>query len=254
MTAKRQCTIYRSQLLPNALTSPGSRQGLLHTVDSFAKTSVADPDRFDPRVANRNTVGRDVATVSGFIKARSLWCLLVVLVMAMTTYRAPAQVVPVLRLPIRTSAFATFTDAKPHFGYYDDLAVWGGTAGGIMQLPRFGGVEARASVVRFGGLSHQESVLVGPRVAVHMFHVTPYASLLFGEGRSWWWSSPPIRDEIPHLDRARGFQSSIVAGLDVHLHNRISFRVGELSFSRLYIPGRNMTPLSASSGIVFRIN
>jgi hypothetical protein len=190
-----------------------------------------------------------------FDRSRLLWLLSVVILMAVTTCRAHGQAIPVLRLPMRISAFGTFMDAKPHLGYYDDRAVWGATGGGIVQLPRFGGVEARGSVVRFGGLSHQESALIGPRVAVHIFHVTPYGSLLFGEGRGWWWSSPPVKHQLPpHLDEGRGFQWSVVTGLDVHLRDRISLRIGELSFSRLYIPGKNMTPLSASTGIVFRVN
>jgi hypothetical protein len=214
MTANRTCDNHRSRLLPNELRDPG-----------------------------------------GFLKARWLWCLSVVILIMMTTCRAPAQAIPVLRLPVRFSVFGTFTDAKPHFGYYDDRAVWGGTTGGIMQLPRLGGVEVRGSLLRSGGLSHQESALIGPRVALHIFHVTPYGSLLFGEGNAWWWSNPPEKNlPHPYLEEGRGFQWSIVSGLDIHLHERISFRIGELSYSRLYTPGRNMTPLTASSGIVIRLH
>jgi hypothetical protein len=175
--------------------------------------------------------------------------------MALASYRASAQAIPVFRVPIRFSAFGTYTEVKPHWNYYDDRAVMGFTVGGIMQLPRLGGLEARGSMLRFGGLSHQESALVGPRLAVHLFHLTPYGALLVGEGNSWWWSNPANRKlPPPRLLEAHGFEWSLVAGLDIHIHRRISLRVGELSYSRLYTPLRNMTPITASSGLVFRID
>jgi hypothetical protein len=224
----------------------------MSTVDTVAATFGAGACPSDSAIPGRSAISRRLRSL---LRARSFWCLSVVVLMVLTTYRAQAQVVPVLRLPTRFSVFTTFTAAKPHFGYYDDRAVSGLTAGGIMQLPRLGGVEVRGSVLRFGGLSHHESILIGPRVALHIFHVTPYGSLLVGEGNSWWWTNPPGKNKpTPQLDEGRGFQWSVVGGLDVHLHNRLSFRVGELSFSRLYIQGRNMTPLSASSGLVFRVN
>lgn len=227
----------------------------MHTVNAVADTFGAGSCQHDRARTGRNVVSRKLRIAISSSNARLLWCLSLVLVMTLATYRAHAQVVPTLRLPTRFSVFTTFTDVKPHFGYYDDRAVWGLTAGGIMQLPRLGGVEVRGSIARFGGLSHQESALIGPRVALHVFHVTPYGSLLFGEGNGWWWSNPPIKNKPkPELDEGRGFQWSVVGGLDFHLHNRLSLRIGELSFSRLYIPGRNMTPLSASSGLVFRLN
>jgi hypothetical protein len=201
------------------------------------------------------SIGRRLRTACGAIHTQPFWLLSAILLMTVTTYRAQAQAIPVLRLPTRISLFGTFTDTKPHQGYYYDRAVWGFTGGGIVQLPRLGGLEARGSMVRFGGLSHQESALIGPRVALHVFHVTPYGALLFGEGNSWWWSNPPARTRpTPRLEENHAFQWSVVGGLDFHLRNRVSFRIGELSVSRIYIPGRNMTSLSASTGFVLRVH
>jgi hypothetical protein len=53
---------------------------------------------------------------------------------------------------------------------------------------------------------------------------------------------------------AIGFEWSAVGGVDLHLGHRISWRVGELSYGRIYAKTKTLTPLTASSGIVFRIN
>jgi hypothetical protein len=190
------------------------------------------------------------------IGGRRLWWLAVLVLLAVTTGAGSAQVMaPPMRIPLRISTFVMFTDAKPHFQYYDDRAVWGATAGGIVQLPRIGGLEARGSILRWGGLSHQESALAGPRFALHFGKVSPYASALFGAGNAWWWSNPPTKNQPPpRLVEAIGFEWSAVGGVDLHLGHRISWRVGELSYGRIYAKTKTLTPLTASSGIVFRIN
>jgi hypothetical protein len=245
MTANRTCKYHRSHL-PSERAGSGLRRGLLQRFNIVTATSGS---------ANRHKIPGMQWVANGLFKARSLCCFSIIALMALTTYRSSAQVMPTFRLPVRISAFTTFTAAKPHLDYYDDLAVWGFTAGGIAQLPRFGGVEVRGSMLRYGGLSHQESLLAGPRVAVHILHTTPYAALLVGEGNSWWWSNPPGKHLPPRrLEESNGFQWALVGGLDVHLHNRISVRVGEVSYNRLYTPLRNLTPITASAGLVFRIN
>jgi hypothetical protein len=224
-------------------------------VDTPADTAGAIRDRHDPAAANQNAIIHRLQMPKGTLKKSFLWCSLVVAVITMTAYRASAQVVPVLRLPVRISAFATFTDAKPSFQYYGDRAVWGYTTGGIVQLPRIAGVEVRGSMLRYGGISHQESALVGPRFSLHILHTSPYASVLFGEGHASWWSNPPGKDEpTPYRRKGHDFQWTLASGLDIHLHNRITFRLGELSYSQLYEPRKTLTPLTASSGFVIRLN
>jgi hypothetical protein len=220
-------------------------------VDTFTAASGGDPDLDH---TGENTLSRSLRAPNTVVTMSRFWCLAVVVLIMLMGHRAPAQAIPVLRLPIRISTFATFTDAKPSFGYYGDRAVWGFTTGGIVQLPRFAGLEVRGSMLRYGGISHQESALAGPRVAVHIFHTTPYASFLLGEGNASWWSNPSGKGEPkPRRIEAYGFQWTIASGLDIYLHSHITLRLGELSYSHLYEPNKTLVPLTASTGLVFRI-
>ncbi len=191
-----------------------------------------------------------------------LW-LALLLLLPVTTYKVQAQVVPSLQNPVRISAFTTFTDAKPDFRYYGDLAVYGFSAGVVVQtphilsfgLPQILSFEARGSLLRSGGLGHQESALAGPRVALHFRSLSPYISVLGGAGNGWWWSNPPIKGlPKPKLEEGLGPQWSVLGGIDVHLHHRIGVRLGELSYSKIYAPGHTLTPLTASAGVLFRLN
>jgi hypothetical protein len=187
-------------------------------------------------------------------KVTSFVGLLAVVFIAMTAYRASAQVMPILRLPSRVSAFATFTDGKPSFHYWGDRAVWGYTLGGTLQLPRIAGVELRGTMLRHGGISHHESILAGPRFSLHILHTSPYASFLFGEGNSSWWDHPPGKGRPePQRIEDHAFQWTVATGVDIHLRNRVTFRLGELTYSKLNESSRTLTPLTASTGIVIRL-
>ncbi|HEV2275814.1 MAG TPA: hypothetical protein VGR96_16705 [Acidobacteriaceae bacterium] len=153
------------------------------------------------------------------------------------------------------SAFATFTDVKPDFRYYGDLAVYGISAGGIIQTRHFYGAEARGTLLRMGGMEHQESLLGGPRAALHFSHLTPYGAFLGGVGNAWWWNNPRHTGQPePKLDEAIGPEWSLLGGVDLHFNRRLSFRLGEFSYSKIYVTNRTLTPLGASAGFVFRIN
>jgi hypothetical protein len=187
-------------------------------------------------------------------KVMSFLGLFVVVLITLSACRASAQVIPILRLPMRISAFGTFTDAKPSFHYWGDRAVWGYTLGGIVQLPRIGGVELRGSMLRHGGISHQESILAGPRFSFHILHTSPYGSFLVGEGNASWWTNPPKKSlPPPYRIEDHAFQWTVATGLDIHLRNRITFRLGELTYSKLYESTKTITPLTASSGFVIRL-
>jgi hypothetical protein len=247
MTAKRQYNYHRSPPLPLA-----RQQDVSWPVNAFLYDSRADPSPGDPDAIHRTELSR--RTANRATKVMFFLSVLVVVSITMTACRASAQVIPILRLPLRISAFGTFTDAKPSFRYWGDRAVWGYTLGGIVQLPRIGGVELRGSMLRHGGISHQESMLVGPRASLHILHMSPYGSFLVGEGNSSWWSNPPKKGRPePYRIEDHAFQWTVASGVDIHLHNRITFRLGELTYSKLYEPGKTLTPLTASSGFVIRL-
>jgi len=190
------------------------------------------------------------------IGLRALRSFTLLLLLSFVGYRAPAQVIPAFRLPPRIAVFATYNDVKPDFRYYGDLAVDGGFGlGGFYQTRHVIGAELRGSINRWGGLEHEETVLAGPRAALHIRHLFPYVSILGGEANAWRWSNPPIKGEpTPTLIEGRGPQWSVLGGLDVHFNHHLSFRTGELSYAKTYLKGWNMTPLSASAGVVYRIN
>ena len=161
-----------------------------------------------------------------------------------------AQVIPALRQAPNIHIFSTFTVAKPDFRYYYDFAVYGFSAGGYWQTPHVAGLELRGSILRWGSDEHQESALAGPRAALHFGRVSPYACVLFGGGNAWLRSKPPANK----LTEGLGFQWSAVGGLDIYLTHRINLRSGELSYSRIYLPQKTLSPLNASVGIVYRIH
>jgi hypothetical protein len=249
MTAKRHCNDRRSQLLPMA-----RRQSPPCPVKAPTGGCRAGPDLCDPGVVNRGALIHLTPGSNRATKVMSLWCLFAALFLAMTACRASAQGIPILRLPTRVSAFATFTDGKPSFRYYGDRAVWGYTLGGIVQLPRFAGVEVRGSMLRYGGLSHHETILAGPRFSLRILHMSPYGSFLVGEGNSSWWSNAPGKGKPkPYRIEDHALQWTVATGIDIHFRNRITFRLGEVTYSKLFESTKTLTPLTASSGLVIRL-
>jgi hypothetical protein len=188
--------------------------------------------------------------------ASLLWIALA-LVLTLATPGALGQVVPALRRPPAISAFGTFTAAKPNFRYYGDLAIYGISAGGFIQTRHLHGtlgVEVRGSLLRSGGLEHEESLLAGPRVAMHFGRISPYVAVLGGATNAWWWNNPPSRGQpMPKLDEGLGPQWTALGGVDVYLRHHISLRAGELSGSKTYVKNRTLTPLSGSVGVVFHL-
>ena len=170
-----------------------------------------------------------------------------------TAHSISAQVMPALRRNADISIFSTFTAAKPDFHHYKDDAVYGFSLGGFLQTHHVVGVEVRGSIVRWGGTEHRESVLAGPRAAVHFGRISPYASVLVGAGHAWWYTNPPGKGlPPPQAVEGTGFQWAILGGVDVRMNHGISLRAGELGYSRIYEKHRTLTPLYASAGIVYR--
>jgi hypothetical protein len=168
---------------------------------------------------------------------------------------ASAQVIPAFSAIGNVSAFGTFTAVKPDDGFYGDLAVYGITFGGFLQTRHIVGLEARSSLLRSGGIEHEETALAGPRFVLHFGNVTPYVSVLGGVANAWRWSNPPnTGDPPPRVLGGFGPQWSALGGLDIRLNHRFIVRVGELSYAKTYVKDWTLTPLTASAGFVYRIN
>jgi hypothetical protein len=168
---------------------------------------------------------------------------------------ASAQVIPAFSAIGNISAFGTFTAVKPDFNYYGDLAVYGITFGGFVQTRHLVGLEARSSVLRSGGIEHEETALAGPRFVLHFANVTPYVSVLGGVANAWRWSNPPDTGAPPpRMLGGFGPHWSVLGGVDVRLNHRFVVRMGELSYAKTYVKDWTLTPLTASAGIVYRLN
>jgi hypothetical protein len=175
-----------------------------------------------------------------------------VLVLFGVPHIVSAQVGPASRPAAEISIFATATDAKPNFRYLYDRAVYGFSLGGFVQTRHIFGIEARGSLLRWGSDQHEESALAGPRFALHFGPFSPYASGLVGAGNAW---SRNLPDHVPPFIIERvGLQWSAVGGVDLRVAHRFRLRVGEVSYSKIYLTNRTLTALNASAGFVYRIN
>jgi hypothetical protein len=177
------------------------------------------------------------------------------LLFSVTAFSASAQVIPSMRVAPRTAVFGSFTDVKPDYVSFSDFAVYGFSAGGYLQTRHIIGAEVRGSITRWGGDQHEESALAGVRGQLHFGRFAPYVAVLGGGGHTWSWSNPPKAGLPKPVNTAETSpQWSILGGLDVHLKNRLSIRMGEFSYSEIYRKEKTLTPLSASAGIVYRVS
>jgi len=193
-------------------------------------------------------------TLDVFNIKNSLLRTALVLLLSTVAHSSSAQVIPQFKSPPRISVFSTYTSVKPDYQYYGDFAVSGVTLGAFLQTRHVWGIEARGSVMRWGGLEHEESALVGPRFSMHFGRFSPYLCVLGGEANAWRWNNPRHTGQPePKLDEALGPQWSTVGGFDIYLQRRLVIRMGEISYSKTYLNGWTMTPLTASAGIVYRL-
>jgi hypothetical protein len=163
-----------------------------------------------------------------------------------------AQVVRPVQYAPQVSVFTEFTDGKPDFGNYGDLAVYGFTIGGFTESPHILNLEMRGSILRSGGYDHAETALFGLRAPLHFARVSPYLSLLGGGGQTWRYTNAPGKGPTPVMIKGVGPQWMAAAGIDVYMNRRISLRVGELSYGNVQMGSRTLTALTASAGVVYR--
>ncbi|MGB9418815.1 MAG: hypothetical protein WCB58_21060 [Acidobacteriaceae bacterium] len=174
------------------------------------------------------------------------------MLLSLAAHSAFAQVAPPVQYAPKVSIFTEFTDGKPDFGNYGDLAVYGFTIGGFTESPHILNLEMRGSILRSGGDDHAETALFGVRAPLHFARVSPYLSLLGGGGQSWWYTNAPGKGPKPVQRKGVGPQWMAVAGVDVRMTHSFSLRVGELSYSDVRVGGRTLTALTASAGVVYR--
>jgi hypothetical protein len=192
---------------------------------------------------------------SNVCSKHSLVCVGLVLLLWVSTCSASGQVsFPGLHSDPHLSFFGTFTNLKPDYQYYGDYAAVGFTSGAFLQTSHILGFEGRGSITRWQGLEHQETLLVGPRAALHFGHISPYVCFLGGGANGWRWKNPRLTGQPePKLIEGFGPQWSTIGGIDVHLTGRFVLRVGEISYSKTYLKNWALTPISASAGFVYRL-
>ncbi len=193
-------------------------------------------------------------TASSFCK-RTICRAALALVFAALSHSAPAQIIQGLQSRNNLSIYGTLpVDVTPDFGYYAPV-LFGYSFGGYLQTPYVIGAEIRGQVQRRQNAEHQEAALIGPRVAIRFGRLTPYASFLVGAGQGWRYRETPILGaKQPQPIQNIGTQWTILGGADFKLNHRFSARVGEVSYSKLYLKEWTLSPVNFTAGIVFRIN
>jgi hypothetical protein len=177
------------------------------------------------------------------------------LLLSLAACSASAQIIPGLNPHSNISAYATLPfNVTPDYRYFATPAVAGYSLGGYYQTPHLIGLEVRGTIQRRLNRQHQESALVGPRLSLRIGPFLPYVSFLSGVGNGWRYGEPPIPGENPKPVEGTGFQWTTVGGLDIHMTHHIGIRVGEVSYSKLYLKNWSLTPLNLTAGVVLRLN
>ena len=178
------------------------------------------------------------------------------LLCAIAVHHASAQTIPSLYAKPDVSTFGGMTvNVTPNYGYFGTPAVLGYTLGGYIQTRSFVGFELRGSIQRRLNAQHQESILTGPRFALHYGPFYPYISTLGGAGNGWHFRNPPVVGaKTPKPVEGAGPQWSILGGVDLHFNHHFAVRLGEVSYSQIYLKNWTLTPLNLTAGVVYRIN
>ena len=187
---------------------------------------------------------------------RRKWLLpLLVLPFAFPAHGASAQAIPSLVIRSDLSVFGLIpANLTPTFAPLDSSLLLGYALGGFYQSPHIIGIEIRGSIQRRLNAQHQESALIGPRVALRFGRVKPYTSILFGAGNGWRYKDPPSSGKrLPRPVEGMGAQCTLSGGVDVQISRRFAVRVGEISYSELYLKRWNLTPVNVTAGVIWRL-
>lgn len=188
--------------------------------------------------------------------SRWKWLVAAILTTAFSSAVGSAQVIPGLVMRSDMSAYATMPfNVTPNFAPYDSAVLFGYSLGGFYQTRHILGAEIRGSIQRRGNAQHQESALAGPRVAMHFGKFTPYSSFLIGAGNGWRFAEqPPPGSKVPKPVEGLGAQWTMVGGVDVHLTRNFAIRMGEVSYTQLYLKNWNLSPVNITSGVIWRLH
>ena len=178
-----------------------------------------------------------------------------VLLVAFSARVASAQVIPGLVFRSDLSAYGSLpTNFSPSFAPFQSSVLFGYSIGGFYQSRHFVGAELRGSIQRRVNAQHQESALAGPRFALHFGRISPYSSFLFGAGQGWRFKNQPTPGErVPRPIPDIGPQWTLTGGVDFHVSHRLAIRVGEISYSELYLKNWDLTPVNFTAGVVWRL-
>lgn len=181
------------------------------------------------------------------------------LVVSACASSASAQIVRVAPALYAKPALAIFgsptANITPNFPSYGTPLVLGYTLGGYLQTTHIIGLELRGTIQRDLNAEHQESAVGGVRFGLPHGRFSPYVSALGGYGNGWRFRVAPVEGiKPPKPIEGNGPQWTIVGGADYHLTHHFAVRLGEISYSTLYLKNWNLTPLNVSAGFVYRIN
>ena len=193
-------------------------------------------------------------TTNSFCRAISGRAAIALLLIA-TAGTCRAQIIQGLQARTNLSTYGTLpTNITPNFGYYGPV-LFGYSLGGYLQTPYLIGAEIRGTIQRRENAQHQESALIGPRFALRYGRLLPYSSFLIGAGNGWRFQVPPVEGQ-KHIKPIEdvGTQWTLTGGLDFKVSHRFSVRVGELSYSHIYLKEWTLAPVNVTAGVVFRLN
>lgn len=158
------------------------------------------------------------------------------------------QVRPALIRPANFSVFGEYTYGHSDYG---KQGIYGFTLGGFVQTSHIIGFVVRGSALRYGGLDHQYSALAGVRAGLHFARFSPYIAALGGAGHARWQIGGAYNPALQRTGIAPEWK--VLGGVDLHLRNRFSIRLGEISYSKIYVLQHGLTPLSFGTGIVYQL-
>jgi hypothetical protein len=200
-------------------------------------------------------VGAWLDRTAGSFGRQSLRRATLALMFSAAVCSASAQVIPGLNAKPDLSIYGTLpVNVTPDFGYYAPV-LFGYQLGGFLQTQHLIGGEIRGTIQRRLNPEHQESILAGPRLALHFGPISPYISILGGAGNGGRYLNPPQKGgKNPQPIESLGGQWTIAGGVDFHLTHHFAARLGEISYSKNYLKDWSLTPLNFSAGVVYRIH